>query len=155
MFNSFFYFLFLLVFSMFVFISVWCHYVWRPRALVLRRLSKSTDLICICCCWSPVSQFKTPNQKWKNVAVLKLSRVTASNWINLGFSGQQYFMQWLFWADAAVALSSFQLIIICVRLLCGRWKCRTKKQPPTVRDLRIGNFCSNHESNRISNRIRV
>jgi len=30
---------------MFVFISVWCHYVWRPRALVVRRLSKSTDLI--------------------------------------------------------------------------------------------------------------
>ena len=35
----------LLLFSMFVFISVWCHYVWRPRALVVRRLSKSTDLI--------------------------------------------------------------------------------------------------------------
>jgi len=38
-------FLFLLLFSMFVFIYVWCHYVWRPRALVVRRLSKSTDLI--------------------------------------------------------------------------------------------------------------
>ena len=43
-------FLFLLLFSMFVFISVWCHYVWRPRALVVRRLSKSTDLI-----WFPVN----------------------------------------------------------------------------------------------------
>jgi len=30
---------------MFVFISVLCHYVWRPRALVVRRLSKSKDLI--------------------------------------------------------------------------------------------------------------
>jgi len=38
-------FLFLLLFSMFVFISVWCHYVWHPRALVVRCLSKSTDLI--------------------------------------------------------------------------------------------------------------
>ena len=44
-FNSFFSFLFLLLFSMFIFISVWCHYVWRPRALVVRRLSKSTYLI--------------------------------------------------------------------------------------------------------------
>jgi len=42
---SLFSFLFLLLFSMFVFISVWCHYVWCPRALVVRRLSKSTDLI--------------------------------------------------------------------------------------------------------------
>ena len=32
---------------MFVFISVWCHYVWRPRALVVRCLSKSTDFILI------------------------------------------------------------------------------------------------------------
>jgi len=31
-FNSFFSVLFLLLFSMFAFISVWCHYVWRPRA---------------------------------------------------------------------------------------------------------------------------
>jgi len=30
---------------MFVFISVWCHYVWRHRALMVRRPSKSTDLI--------------------------------------------------------------------------------------------------------------
>jgi len=42
---SFFSILFLLLFSMFVFVSVWCRYVWRLRALVVRRLSKSTELI--------------------------------------------------------------------------------------------------------------
>jgi len=53
-FKSFFSILFLLLFSMFVFISVWCHCVRRPRALVVRRLSKSTNLIWliwfVCCC---------------------------------------------------------------------------------------------------------
>jgi len=54
---------------MFVFISVWCHYVWRPRALVVRRLSKSTDLI-----WFEVSSyisfiFTKQVPKFKNLAL--------------------------------------------------------------------------------------
>ena len=42
---------------MFVFISVWCHYVLRTRALVVRRFSKSTDLM-----WFDADKWKRKQQ---------------------------------------------------------------------------------------------
>ena len=69
-FNSFFSFLFLLLFSMFVFISVWCHYVWRPRALVVRLLSKSTDLIWFETVWG---RFIHSTSSWERLFHLFIS----------------------------------------------------------------------------------